>query len=144
MATIHDTTAETRRGGSCRRYKVCARVLPCPPSDSSRLRYLKNSVDVFWGADYTTLVPGGVAILNEDVDRLFTTDDKRASAGTKAKLSDMVQEIMQRHVNGIDYREWNAGDQIDDKVCSFPSSFPGRVETRLQGCSYGSGWSDSW
>ena len=71
------------------------------------------------GADYTALVPGGVAILNEDVDRLFTMDDKRAASGTKAKLADMIQEIMQRHVDGIDYREWNAGDQIDDKVPRF-------------------------
>ena len=32
------------------------------------------------------------------------------------KLSSIINEIIQKHVNGIHFREWNAGHQIDSHM----------------------------
>jgi len=45
-------------------------------------------------------------------------------------MATVVQEIMQQHAKGIDFRERNAGVQIDDKMQDEVSNLSGRISTR--------------
>lgn len=69
--------------------------------------------------DYVNSAPEGIAILSEPVKRRFPKDDTwvpwddpRAYAYSTS-LAEIVQEIIQRHVDGIYFREYNAGPQLD-------------------------------
>lgn len=69
--------------------------------------------------DYVNSAPDGIAILSEPVKRRFpkddtwvSWDDPRAYAYSTS-LAETVQEIIQRHVDGIHFREYNAGPQLD-------------------------------
>jgi len=69
--------------------------------------------------DYVASAPGGLAILSEMVKRRFPLDDTwipyddpRAYASTST-LAEIIQEILQRHVNGIAFREHDAGPNLD-------------------------------
>eukprot|EP01122_Echinamoeba_exundans_P017960 TRINITY_DN9897_c0_g1_i1.p1 TRINITY_DN9897_c0_g1~~TRINITY_DN9897_c0_g1_i1.p1 ORF type:complete len:1516 (-),score=261.84 TRINITY_DN9897_c0_g1_i1:25-4167(-) len=67
--------------------------------------------------EYCTICPDGYKILQDQVVRLFPADDTVHDPAnphrSTAPLADIVQEIMQRHANGIQFRERNAGYQID-------------------------------
>ncbi|XP_035272297.1 glycogen debranching enzyme-like isoform X2 [Anguilla anguilla] len=65
--------------------------------------------------DYCNMVPNGTDILQCLVSRMYSTDDsKPLPAGTVDQpLYDVIHEAMQRHMQGIEYRERNAGPQID-------------------------------
>lgn len=66
--------------------------------------------------EYYTLSPNGHEILSEEVVRLFPSDDSvhhLERAPVVCTMGDIVQEIMQRHATGINFRERNAGQQID-------------------------------
>ncbi|XP_041924454.1 glycogen debranching enzyme isoform X2 [Alosa sapidissima] len=65
--------------------------------------------------DYCTLVPEGVNILTCPVSRMYPTDDSPPQpAGTKDQpLYEVIHEALQRHMQGIEFRERNAGPQID-------------------------------
>ncbi|XP_061097981.1 glycogen debranching enzyme isoform X2 [Conger conger] len=65
--------------------------------------------------DYCNLVPDGTDILQCPVSRLFPTDDAKPQApGVEDQaLYEVIQEAMQRHAEGINFRERNAGPQID-------------------------------
>uniref|UniRef100_H2ZLQ6 Glycogen debranching enzyme n=1 Tax=Ciona savignyi TaxID=51511 RepID=H2ZLQ6_CIOSA len=60
----------------------------------------------------------GYEILNMPVARIFPTDDSEPMpVGTKTQpLSDLIQEVMQRHIEGISFRERNAGEKIDSNM----------------------------
>jgi glycogen debranching enzyme len=85
-----------------------------------------NSRDSVWWflqslQDYTKLAPEGNKILFEMVPCLFPWDTYQNSevlSTHKKQLSTIVQEIMQLHAKGIDFRERNAGTAIDDKMKS--------------------------
>lgn len=69
--------------------------------------------------DYVASAPGGLSILSEPVKRRFpqddtwvSWDDPRAYSYTST-LAEIVQEILQRHANGIRFREYNAGPNLD-------------------------------
>ena len=69
--------------------------------------------------DYAKRAPEGVQILSETVKRRFPKDDTwvpwndaRAYAYTST-LAEIVQEILQRHADGIHFREYNAGPNLD-------------------------------
>ncbi|XP_067892976.1 glycogen debranching enzyme isoform X1 [Heterodontus francisci] len=65
--------------------------------------------------DYCKTVENGVKILKCPVSRLYPTDQSPAlAAGTEDQpLLDIIQEVMQRHMEGVQYRERNAGPHMD-------------------------------
>jgi len=89
-----------------------------------------NSRDsVFWFVqniqDYTKTAPNGMDLLQEKVKRRFLPyddtwfphDDKRAYS-TFSTIEDIIQEFLQRHASGMDFREYNAGPAIDSQMKS--------------------------
>lgn len=84
-----------------------------------------NSRDSVWFLlqaiqDYTVMAPGGERILDESVERRFLPyddtwfpfDDPRAYSQSST-VRDIVQEVFQRHANGLSFREYNAGPELD-------------------------------
>eukprot|EP01028_Stygiella_incarcerata_P002263 TRINITY_DN1421_c0_g1_i1.p1 TRINITY_DN1421_c0_g1~~TRINITY_DN1421_c0_g1_i1.p1 ORF type:complete len:1578 (-),score=400.60 TRINITY_DN1421_c0_g1_i1:5551-10284(-) len=73
-----------------------------------------NARDAVWWflmavQEYATHVPGGERILKERVTGRF---EKREGL----LLQDLIHEILMHHVNGIQFRERNAGKEIDEKM----------------------------
>ncbi|KAI7792667.1 putative glycogen debranching enzyme-like, partial [Triplophysa rosa] len=70
--------------------------------------------------DYCSMVPDGKDILTCPVSRIYPTDDCEAQPpGTvdhDQPLYVVIQEAMQRHAQGIEFRERNAGPQIDQNM----------------------------
>ncbi|THV06230.1 glycoside hydrolase family 13 protein [Dendrothele bispora CBS 962.96] len=69
--------------------------------------------------DYVDMAPDGIAILSESVPRRFPKDDawvpwndERAYAYSST-VAEIIQEILQRHADGIHFREYNAGPNLD-------------------------------
>jgi glycogen debranching enzyme len=69
--------------------------------------------------DFVNSAPDGISILAEPVKRRFPKDDTwvpwndpRAYAHSST-LAEIVQEILQRHADGISFREHNAGPNLD-------------------------------
>jgi len=69
--------------------------------------------------DYASFTPEGLAILSESVRRRFPLDDTwvawddfRAYAYSST-IAEIIQEILQRHADGIIFREYNAGPILD-------------------------------
>ncbi|EPQ56459.1 glycoside hydrolase family 13 protein [Gloeophyllum trabeum ATCC 11539] len=69
--------------------------------------------------DYAMSAPDGLAILSESVRRRFPKDDTwvpwndpRAYAECST-IAEIIQEILQRHADGIHFREYNAGPNLD-------------------------------
>ncbi|KAH9506703.1 hypothetical protein DERF_011421 [Dermatophagoides farinae] len=70
--------------------------------------------------EYIQLVPNGHSILNENVYRIFPRDDSLASLTSNNEHKSLIeplhrtmQEALNRHFNGIDFVERNAGTGID-------------------------------
>lgn len=65
--------------------------------------------------DYCTMVPNGTDILQCPVSRMYPTDDsKPLPPGTvEQPLLEVIHEAMERHLQGMEFRERNAGPQID-------------------------------
>ena len=87
-----------------------------------------NSRDSIWWflqniQDYTKIVPDGLDILQEKVkrrflpydDTWFAHTDKRAYSRTST-IEDIIQEALQRHASGMDFREYNAGPDLDSQM----------------------------
>lgn len=69
--------------------------------------------------DYVKSAPGGISLLSEPVKRRFPKDDSfvpwddsRAYAYSST-VAEVIQEILQRHADGIHFREYNAGPNLD-------------------------------
>ncbi|XP_071505921.1 glycogen debranching enzyme-like [Diadema antillarum] len=64
---------------------------------------------------YTKTVSNGLAILDCPVSRIFPTDNSEPlpPGFTEQKLSEVIQEAMQRHAEGVSYRERHAGQGLD-------------------------------
>jgi glycogen debranching enzyme len=69
--------------------------------------------------DYVDMAPDGMSILSETLKRRFPRDDTwvpwddcRAYAYSST-LAEIIQEILQRHADGIFFREHNAGPDLD-------------------------------
>ncbi|TSL82510.1 Glycogen debranching enzyme [Bagarius yarrelli] len=93
-------------------------LIPNLLGEGTKARY--NCRDAVWWwlqciQDYCTIVPNGVDILSCPVSRMYPTDESIPQlAGTVDQpLCNVIQEAMQRHAQGIKFREWNAGPQID-------------------------------
>ncbi|XP_037642885.1 glycogen debranching enzyme isoform X3 [Sebastes umbrosus] len=65
--------------------------------------------------DYATHVPQGQEILRCPVTRMYPTDDcePKTPGEVEQPLYDVIQEALQRHLEGISFRERNAGPKID-------------------------------
>jgi glycogen debranching enzyme len=87
-----------------------------------------NSRDSVWFflqviQDYTKIVPNGNNILHESVKRRFLPyddtwfeyDDSHAYS-VESSIEDIIQEAMQRHASGMDFREYNAGPNLDSQM----------------------------
>ncbi|KAI4270773.1 MAG: hypothetical protein LQ337_006472 [Flavoplaca oasis] len=98
-------------------------MIPNLLSDGKLPRY--NSRDSIWFfmqciQDYTKMVPNGLDILKEKVDRRFLPyddtyfefDDPRAYS-QKSTIEEIIQETLQRHATGLSFREANAGPNLD-------------------------------
>uniref|UniRef100_A0A4W6G5N5 Glycogen debranching enzyme n=1 Tax=Lates calcarifer TaxID=8187 RepID=A0A4W6G5N5_LATCA len=68
-----------------------------------------------WFNDYATHVPNGHEILHCPVTRMYPTDDCEPCKPGEVEqpLYDIIQEALQRHLEGISFRERNAGPKID-------------------------------
>ncbi|KAB5586606.1 hypothetical protein PHYPO_G00003630 [Pangasianodon hypophthalmus] len=93
-------------------------LIPNLLGEGTKARY--NCRDAVWWwlqciQDYCTIVPNGVDILSCPVSRMYPTDESEPQpAGTVDQpLYNVIQEAMQRHMQGIEFRERNAGPQID-------------------------------
>ncbi|QRV74089.1 4-alpha-glucanotransferase [Ceratobasidium sp. AG-Ba] len=69
--------------------------------------------------DYCGMAPEGLAILDTKVKRRFPKDDTfvpwddpRAFA-YESTVAEIIQEIVERHAQGISFREYNAGPNLD-------------------------------
>ncbi|KAL1753858.1 glycoside hydrolase family 13 protein [Schizophyllum commune] len=69
--------------------------------------------------DYVNMAPDGISLLSEPVKRRFPKDetwvpwnDPRAYAYSST-VAEIIQEILQRHADGIHFREYNAGPNLD-------------------------------
>ncbi|KAK8847657.1 glycogen debranching enzyme [Kwoniella newhampshirensis] len=69
--------------------------------------------------DYTKMCPNGLAILSDKVKRRFPADDTWVpwdhprAFEYESSVAELVQEILQRHAAGIEFREYNAGPNLD-------------------------------
>jgi len=66
--------------------------------------------------DYCTMCPDGAKIMNDKVARLYPTDDSPMVTNYDQPLHEVIQEAMQRHSDGVKFRERNAGPQIDNDM----------------------------
>ncbi|KAL2815636.1 glucanotransferase domain of glycogen debranching enzyme-domain-containing protein [Aspergillus cavernicola] len=84
-----------------------------------------NSRDSIWFwlqaiQDYMKMAPNGLEILNERTPRRFLPyddtwfpfDDPRAYSQSSTIL-EVIQEVFQRHAQGLSFREYNAGPDLD-------------------------------
>ena len=69
--------------------------------------------------DYVNMAPDGISLLSEPIKRRFPKDetwvpwnDPRAYAYSST-VAEIIQEILQRHADGIHFREYNAGPNLD-------------------------------
>ena len=69
--------------------------------------------------DYTLMCPNGLAILDDKVKRRFPADDTWVpwdhprAFEYESTVAELIQEIVQRHAEGIEFREYNAGPNLD-------------------------------
>jgi glycogen debranching enzyme len=69
--------------------------------------------------DYVQKAPDGPAILNEPVKRRFPKDDSWVpwddprAYSYSSTIAEIIQEVLQRHADGISFREHNAGPNLD-------------------------------
>lgn len=72
--------------------------------------------------DYTLMAPDGLAILTESVKRRFPKDDTWVpwndpkAYAYSSTIAEIIQEILQRHAEGISFREYNAGPNLDSQM----------------------------
>ncbi|KAL4929216.1 putative glycogen debranching enzyme Gdb1 [Aspergillus undulatus] len=84
-----------------------------------------NSRDSVWFLlqaiqDYAKMAPDGLEILSDKTPRRFLPyddtwfpfDDPRAYSKS-SKIADVIQEVFQRHAQGLSFREYNAGSDLD-------------------------------
>lgn len=72
--------------------------------------------------DYTLMAPDGLSILSEPVKRRFPKDDTwiawndPKAYSYSSTIAEIIQEILQRHADGLSFREYNAGPNLDSQM----------------------------
>ena len=96
--------------------------------------------------DYVNKAPDGPALLNESVKRRFPMDDTwvpwdnpRAYAETSS-IGEIIQEVLQRHADGISFREYNAGPNLDEQMREEGFDIDIRVDWKTGLILGGSAW----
>lgn len=65
------------------------------------------------------MAPDGLSLLSESVKRRFPKDDRfvpwddAEAYSYSSTIAEIIQEILQRHADGISFREYNAGPNLD-------------------------------
>jgi glycogen debranching enzyme len=101
-------------------------MIPNLLSKGEKPRY--NARDSIWFflqgiQDYTRLAPDGPELLQVKVkrrflpndDEYFDCDDERAYS-KESTVQEVIQEAMQRHASGLNFREANAGPDLDRQM----------------------------
>lgn len=77
---------------------------------------------IFWWLysikEYCLLAPAGTDILKDSVKRLYPKDDTPKPLFVEQQLSEVIQEALTVHFQGLVFRERNAGHQIDEHMVS--------------------------
>ncbi|KAI8324294.1 glycogen debranching enzyme [Martensiomyces pterosporus] len=88
-------------------------------------RYNARDATWFWlqaVQTYCNHGPEGLGLLDTPVPRRFPDGeafvpwDGDQAFSKSSTVAELVQEIMQRHAQGISFREWNAGPQLDSQM----------------------------
>uniref|UniRef100_A0A0K0E803 Glycogen debranching enzyme n=1 Tax=Strongyloides stercoralis TaxID=6248 RepID=A0A0K0E803_STRER len=83
-------------------------------------RYNCRDAVWFWLAaimKYIEMAPCGPEILERPVIRVYKNDDDEFNPnGNEEPLKDVIYEALSRHFNGIEFRERNAGREIDEHM----------------------------
>ncbi|KAJ8305918.1 hypothetical protein KUTeg_016463 [Tegillarca granosa] len=104
-------------------YAGCLRhgLIPNLLNEGTGARY--NCRDAVWWwlqaiQDYCKITKDDGALLKDKVSRLYPTDDSDAKpcGSYDQPLHDVMQEALQRHAEGLKFRELNAGRQIDENM----------------------------
>ncbi|KAI9136440.1 glucanotransferase domain of glycogen debranching enzyme-domain-containing protein [Paraphysoderma sedebokerense] len=83
-----------------------------------------NARDAVWFflnalQEYVSVSPEGVDFLKAKLKRRFPLTDEYTDLtdprtySTEVSIEELIQEILQRHADGIQFREWNAGLNLD-------------------------------
>ncbi|XP_014244226.1 glycogen debranching enzyme [Cimex lectularius] len=101
--------------GGCLRHGLIPNLL-----DAYDLKPRYNSRDAVWWwlqsiKEYTNLVPNGVVIFKDKVNRLFPTDESELEF-VDQPLEEVIQEALTKHFQGVTFRERNAGKEIDEHM----------------------------
>ena len=108
--------------------KVCRHgLIPNLHDQGQNTRF--NARDATWFflqaiKDYVELSDEGVAFLDTKVDLVFHSDDqaehkeavKNNEKPRQITVGNLMQEILNKHAQGIEFTEWNAGMQIDEHM----------------------------
>ncbi|KAG7524665.1 glycogen debranching enzyme-like isoform X2 [Solea senegalensis] len=94
---------------------LCHGLIPNLLGEGGSARY--NSRDAVWWwlqsiQEYCTLVPDGISILNCQVSRIYPN----TTSASVQPLYDIIQEAMQSHMQGIQFREINAWPHFDHNM----------------------------
>jgi glycogen debranching enzyme len=96
--------------------------------------------------DYVNKAPDGPTLLNETVKRRFPKDDTwvhwddpRAYAETSS-IAEIIQEVLQRHADGISFREYNAGPNLDIQMSDKGFNIDIRVDWKTGLILGGNAW----
>eukprot|EP00794_Sanderia_malayensis_P008072 gene8072-8936_t len=103
--------------GGCTRHGLIANLL----NKGSSARY--NCRDAVWWwlqviKEYCLLAPSGYDILNQPVVRMYPRDESppEIANASEQPLYEIIQEVLQKHVDGISFRERNAGPGLDSNM----------------------------
>ncbi|KAI1711883.1 glycogen debranching enzyme, glucanotransferase domain-containing protein [Ditylenchus destructor] len=96
-------------------------LIPNLLAEGKSARYNCRDAVWFWLAaiiQYVEMAPNGEKLLNDPVFRIYPTDDAHYGDGSQKEepLHATMYEALQRHFEGISFRERNAGHQIDEHM----------------------------